>query len=189
MPWRIIKLGLIILIAIVFIYCNRTYIPKPRGFYRIDLPEHKYQEYKSDFPYNFTHSVYSNVKVINKDSAWVNVEYPSLNGKIHMSYKSINNNLQVFVEEAHMLAYKHSSKSDGISETKYLHPENDVYGVLYEIKGNVASSVQFFLTDSVRNFMRGALYIEVEPDKDSLAPVIRYLKEDIISLMESLRWK
>ncbi len=178
-----------ILVILIFSYCKSTHIPKPRGYYQINLPEHNFQNFQFDFPFSFDYSTYSNINVINSDSSWLNIEYPSLNGKIHLSYKTVNNNLSVFLEEAHMLAYKHSSKSDGISETKYLNNEKNVYGVMYDIKGNVASSVQFFLTDSIRNFIRGALYISVEPNKDSLAPVVQFFKEDIISLIESFNWR
>ena len=174
---------------LLFSLCNRTYFPKPKGYFRIDLPEHNFQKLQTDFPYSFNYSAYSEIDVINSDSAWLNIEYPFLKGKIHISYKSVNNNLHVFLEEAHMLAYKHSSRSDGIIETKYLNPENNTYGVMYDIKGNVASSIQFFLTDSIRNFLRGALYFEVKPNKDSLAPVVQYLKEDIITMIETFTWK
>ena len=42
-----------------------------------------------------------------------------------------------------------------------------------------ASPLQFMLTDSVSHFFRGALYYDCIPNADSLAPVTRYLKQDI----------
>ena len=71
----------------------------------------------------------------------------------------------------------------------YEDKEKSVYGVLYEIKGNAASSVQFYATDSTKHFLRGALYFNTVPNKDSLAPAIQFVEEDIIHLIETLSWK
>jgi hypothetical protein len=45
------------------------------------------------------------------------------------------------------------------------------------------------LTDSTRNFLRGALYFETEPNKDSLAPVIDFFKKDMDQIINTLKWK
>jgi gliding motility-associated lipoprotein GldD len=79
--------------------------------------------------------------------------------------------------------------ADGIGEKVFENKDKDVYGILYDIKGNTASSIQFVLTDSVKNFFRGALYFDNVPNKDSIAPVVSYLREDIVRLMESFEWK
>ena len=63
-----------------------------------------------------------------------------------------------------------------------------MYGILYQIKGNAASQVQFLLTDSVKHFLRGALYFNNRPNKDSIAPVANYITEDIVRLMETAEW-
>ncbi|MDP4963484.1 MAG: gliding motility lipoprotein GldD, partial [Salibacteraceae bacterium] len=69
--------------------------------------------------------------------------------------------------------------------------ENDaerVYGIVYDFKGETASDLQFFLTDSTNHFLRGSLYFNVYPNKDSLAPVIDYVKTDINHMLESFKW-
>jgi gliding motility-associated lipoprotein GldD len=63
-----------------------------------------------------------------------------------------------------------------------------VYGILYDIKGDAASNTQFFLTDSTHNFIRGALYFEVHPNKDSLAPVLEFINKDLVHLIETFEW-
>lgn len=172
--------------------CEKKYTPKPRGYFRIDLPEKKYQKLESNYPFVFD---YPEFTVINKDSSnssqkyWINIEYPELNGKIHISYLAINNNLNQIIEDTRKLAYKHSIKADAINEKMFIKPEKKVYGILYDIEGNAASSVQFFLTDSINHYLRGALYFNVEPNKDSLAPVLKFVKEDITLLIESFEWK
>ena len=52
-----------------------------------------------------------------------------------------------------------------------------------------ASPFQFYLTDSVDHFVRGALYFNVVPNNDSLAPVIDYLKDDMRHMIETFEWK
>ena len=102
---------------------------------------------------------------------------------------NVDDNLSLLTEDAHRLAYKHSVKADAIEEKLWNNPDKEVYGIIYNIKGNAASSVQFFLTDSIRHYLRGSLYFYSQPDKDSLAPVIDFFREDIIHLVETLEWK
>jgi gliding motility-associated lipoprotein GldD len=66
---------------------------------------------------------------------------------------------------------------------------NRVYGTLYDLKGNTATAVQFFVTDSTKHFLRGSLYFAAEPDADSLEPVIEFFRGDIEHLIETLQWK
>lgn len=172
--------------------CNKKYAPKPRGFFRIDLPEKQYKRFDENLPYSFNYPVYTLIKKDKSKNAknnWINMEYPDLNGKIHISYLRIDDNLEEIIEDTRRLAYKHTVKAEAINEKIFLNPEKNVSGILYEIEGNAASSIQFFLTDSINHYLRGALYFNCEPDKDSLAPVIKFVKEDIIVLMESLEWE
>jgi gliding motility-associated lipoprotein GldD len=181
-----------ILIFLACIACNRSYTPKPRGYLRIDFPEKQYTLFDTSFPYSFEYPVYSTVVPdtgILREPFWINIYFPSFSGTIHISYKEVNGNLNKYVEDSRNLAYKHTIKADAILETVYTNPERQVHGVLYEIKGNAASSLQFILTDSNSHFLRGSLYFNAVPDKDSLAPVISFFKEDIVHLMESLNWK
>jgi gliding motility-associated lipoprotein GldD len=85
--------------------------------------------------------------------------------------------------------YKHTVKAENIAEIPYENAEQKVYGILYELTGNTASPVQFVLTDSNKNFFRGALYFENVPNKDSIAPIVQYVQKDIVRLIESFEWK
>ncbi len=172
--------------------CQHHYTPKPRGYLNIEFPEKIYTRFDSICPYTFEHPVYSRVLPdtdFNSEPCWVNIDFPDFDGKIHISYKEIDGNLYKYIEDSRALAYKHTIKADAIMETVYSDSQAHVYGILYEIKGNAASSLQFYLTDSTRNFLRGSLYFNAQPNKDSLAPVIAYFREDIIHLIESFRWK
>ncbi|MFC2115301.1 gliding motility lipoprotein GldD [Bacteroidota bacterium] len=185
-------LPLIIMSLLFGIACQRSYTPKPRGYLRIEFHEKDYTKYDSVCPFVFEYPVYARVvpdKDFYSEPCWINIEFPTYDGIIHISYKQVQQNLNDYIEDSRSLTYKHTIKADAIKETVYTNSELDVHGILYDIKGNAASSIQFYLTDSSKHFLRGSLYFNVQPDKDSLAPVIAYFKEDIIHLIESFEWK
>jgi gliding motility-associated lipoprotein GldD len=176
--------------------CKPDYSPKPRAYYRIDLPDKEYQVISDTFPYRFEYPVYGSLnrykgKWKDSDTAdyWINIEFPKFRSRVHLTFKLINNNLSALVEDAHSYAYKHNVKADAIIQSEHSNFENRVFSVLFDIKGNTASSLQFYATDSVRNFLRGALYFDCEPNKDSLAPVREFLRTDIVRMIESLTWR
>jgi len=181
-----IKFLLIGLIAILS-SCSENYSPKPLGYFRIDLSEKEYQIFDSNCPYQFLSP--KNVKIINgKNNCWYNIYYPSHDATIYLTYKMLDSNLASIVEESHKLAYDHAVRSDGIIEKVYVNEEKQVYGVLYDIHGNSASNLQFFVTDSTNHFLRGSLYFNTVPNSDSLQPVKDYIKKDLQTLIESLKW-
>ncbi len=183
---------LILILTILLVRCSENYTPKPRGYFRVSFPEKKYQKFESKAPYSFDIPVYSKMvpDTIDKDGKWwYNLVFPSMKATIHISYKDIKGNLEKYLEDSRTLVYKHTIKADAINEQTFINPEKKVYGILYEIKGNAASPYQFFITDSTKHFVRGALYFNVYPNKDSLAPSFKFLKKDIIRLMETVEWK
>lgn len=188
---RLYHIITLLLLLLVFA-CQPSSTPKPRGFLRVDFPEREYVLFDSVCPYTFEYPSYGRI-VPDTDyltePCWINIDFPDYEGTIHISYKEVNQNLNDFIEDSRELTYKHTIKADAIQETVYTSPELEVHGILYDIKGNAASSIQFYLTDSNAHFLRGALYFNVEPDKDSLAPVISFFREDIIHLVESFAWK
>ena len=85
---------------------------------------------------------------------------------------------------------KHIQKATSINETLISKPDKKVFGILYKIEGiGAASSVQFYITDSTKNFVRGALYFEVAPNNDSLKPVIEFVNKDISKFIDSFEWR
>jgi gliding motility-associated lipoprotein GldD len=186
------KYSSLIFVALIFFSCGRTYTPKPTGYFRIDLPPHEYVSFSGDCPFSFSYPAFARIvddKSTNAEPCWLNIELTGYNGNIHLSYKPVRNNFNELVEDTRNLVYKHTIKADAISERFYTSPDEKVYGILYEIKGNAASNVQFFITDSIRHFMRGALYFNVQPNKDSLSPLIQHFTADISHLMETFAWE
>lgn len=176
-------------IILFLISCEQTYSPKPFGYYRIDMPNHEYQKFDTIFPYTFDYPKYSKIEIINSDSSWLNIVYPKNNAKIYITYKKVNNSLSSILDENQNFVNKHLIKADAIDEKLFINDTNKTYGTLYLIKGNAASSINFFLTDSVNNFLRGSLYFYCHPNKDSLKPVIDFIQVDVENLMKSLKWK
>ena len=195
MPERRIKRTIcpIIFVAffLLFSTCKQTFSPKPRGYFRIDFPKKEYRLYQSQCNYTFEYPVYGEIVNYEGDKSepcWINIEFPAFKGKIYLTYKKVNKNLILLTEDIRTLAYKHIIKADDIIENPVDYPDRNVYGIIYDIKGNTASSCNFYLTDSTNNFLSGALYFNVMPNKDSLAPVINFFKKDIDHLIETFEW-
>jgi gliding motility-associated lipoprotein GldD len=192
---KIFLLGIIILFLSG---CKEKHTPKPRGFFRIDFPEKQYELLNRNFPYTFEIPEYSRITPDRQNpdkKAWINVEIPANNAEVHISYYDLQTGnkpqrelLAEFMEESHELAYKHSIKANAIEEQVFMNPGREVYGTVYRIKGNAASPMQFFLTDSTEHFLRGALYIRATPDIDSLRPVIDFLEKDVVRIIETTNW-
>lgn len=183
----------VILAALLLGGCNNDYVPKPRGYYRIDLPVREYKTFDAAFPYTFDYPAYATLLPDNSPMAepyWINLNFTPFHAQLHISYKVINGNLSKYLDDAHTLVNKHIPKANSITQRQFVDPVNKVYGIVYDIKGtDAASAFQFYLTDSNSRFLRGALYFNLVPNNDSLAPVIEYLKADIEHLINTFRWK
>lgn len=181
-------------LLILFVSCdNKTYQPKPRGYFRIDFPEKEYVTLDTVNYYSFEYPVYSKITpdyLSPEEKEWVNVEFPSFKGTIHISYKSVDGNLNKYLEDSHYMMTKHISRAMGIRDSVIMNPDKKVYGLVYFLEGEgVASPLQFYLTDSTTHFLRGSLYFNVKTNNDSLAPVINFITDDIRHLISTIEWK
>ena len=116
---------------------------------------------------------------------------PQFAGRIYISYKAIGsqNNFDSLREDARKMAYKqHMQIATGIQEVEIRNPHHSG-GIFYELGGNTATANQFFITDTAKHFLRGALYFDATPNADSLGIVNDFLKEDLLHLINTLKWK
>lgn len=185
---------IVIVLSALFLLaaCSESPMPKPYGYFRVELPEAHYSIMDTlNFPYRFELSENADIdlKQVKNEKYWMDVQYPTLNATLYCSYKPIQNNLFELSEDSRKYVYKHAVKADGIAETAYNNANKKVYGIFYDIQGNTASSMQFVITDSTKNFFRGALYFDNVPNKDSIAPMVNYIRKDMIRLMETFEWK
>lgn len=174
--------------------CQQHYAPKPRGYFRIEFPEKAYTTISGDCPYTLNIPVYAEMEPDRSADAqpcWADVHFPQFNARIHLSYMPVSgpDNFNELVEDARTFAFNHTVRATAIDQQRIRYPENGVYGLKYEISGNTASSIQFFVTDSTQHYLRGALYFHEKPRLDSIQPVLEFLKADIDTLIGSLRWK
>jgi len=192
------SLPVILILLSLLSSCKDVAVPRPKGYFRISLPDKAYvsfgeTELKNKLPVDFEYPVYGNLK-FNLDNisqpGWFNIEFPSFKAKIHLTYRDIKGDLEELIEQTYTMNVKnHIIKADAINEQVINKDNSKIYGILYELKGNTATAVQFYVTDSIKHYLRGSLYFEAEPNADSLAPVIDFFREDIIHLIETLNWK
>jgi len=169
-------------------------VPKPPGHPRIVLPAHAYTPLQGAFPYTFEvsqHAVVTQDTSPRAEKYWINIYYPAFEANIRLTYKPVRNSPQLLREyfsDAYKLTAKHQIKASSIQEksftTRQGHP-----AIMAELCGQVPSQVQFYTTDMARHFLRGALYFDTATQNDYLAPVIAFIREDIIHLIQTLEWK
>ena len=174
--------------------CEEDFSPKPRGYNRIDLPPHEYKKLEGDRPYSFERSVHAQVlrdsSLIAEDH-WIDLWYPMFRSNIQITYKDLSKdkeNLQEHIKDAFKLKEGHLKKAYEVDEAVINLP-NGKTAMVFQLKGEVPSQCQFFITDSTHHFLRGALYFRTATKNDSLEPVINYMKEDIMHLLNTLEWK
>lgn len=182
---------------ILAVGCGREYTPKPKAYPRMVLPQKAYQAMDSQgCPFSFEIPTYSSInytpdlkKMNEEDNCWMDVVFDSLNATFHISYKQINNKvkLKTLIEDAHKLTSKHIKKAEFIDQRR-IETDKNVYGLFSDVGGNAASSMQFFLTDSVSHYLFGSLYFSSTPNYDSIQPAIHFLKDDMLHLIESFEW-
>ena len=178
--------------------CNNEYMPKPKAYHRIVFPEKSYELYSNPgCPFQFEFPGYAKVvwdstffNESQKNPCWLNVDFQELNGKIHISYAELaeKEDLAKRIEDAHTLTFKHTKKADFIDESK-ISNQYGVKGMLYEVGGDAASSVQFYVSDDSKHFLRGSLYFETSPNIDSMGIVVDFVKVDMLHLLSTFQWK
>lgn len=194
--WHIYACWIMLLGTCTFLSsCSKPATPKEYGYYRIALPQPQYQTSELDpvmksFPYAFQLSTSAKPVIIpeSNEHYWVNINYPSLNATIYCSYKPIRHNLKQLLDDANEFVFSHAIKATAIPEREYHNPIQNVHGMYFSLEGNTATPVQFYLTDSTHHFVRGSVYINCVPNRDSLAPIIDYLQTDVTHMIESFRW-
>jgi gliding motility-associated lipoprotein GldD len=185
------KCSALIMIGLLITACDGPHIPKPRAQLRIDLPEHEYRDSSAPCPFQTQVSAFSQEILRKNDGAncWIDLRYPKQNATLHLTYKPVHDDLKILLEEAHGLTYEHHIIADGIGSRNFVDTLTHVNGTLYEVSGEVASNTQFYLTDSTKHFLRGALYFNCAPNEDSLAPVTAFIREDVVRFIEALEWR
>lgn len=180
--------------VLLFYSCSeQEYFPKPKAYLYLALPTQEYKKFDTAYPYQFEYSKNAIILDNKKEKSepfWLNIYYPSFGATLYVSYKKVDNRLQILIEDSRQLVMKHIPKADAINEKIIENKQDRVFGLIYDISGSgVASPYQFYITDSVKHFLRGALYFNQSPNNDSLAPIINFIKTDAEHLISSFKWK
>lgn len=169
--------------------CGEETLPKPKAGLRLEYPKAEYKKYSGNSECLFSFDINSLSSVREKGkSCDLDIEYPKMKATIYLSYKRVNNNIRNLLRDAQKFTYDHTIKADNIASTLFVNDTTRVYGMFYQVYGNAASQAQFYVTDSVSNFISGSVYFKVTPNYDSVQPASNYLEKDVRRIMESLRW-
>src|ERR1700712_687975 len=212
---QVYRIITVIVLTLLFAGCNSTYSPKPRGYFKIDFPVRAYQKFDNpEFPYSFEYPVYSTIirdtsffEEKPENPYWLNIDFPRFNGKIYISYNIIGgktvykikrkenyvdsvgvNTFEKLIKGSYELTFKHTYKASSIEDSVF-RTKNGIEGIYFKLSGNTATANQFLLTDSVKNFLRGALYFDATPNEDSLGIVNDFLQQDMNHLINTFKWK
>lgn len=203
------------LLLVTSVSCNENYSSKKRGYFKIDFPQKEYRQFNDpNFPFSFEYPVYGNVirdstffENNPDDKYWVNVDFPKFNARLFLSYKIIGgksvykvkmgdgrykdslgiNEFEKLVNDAYNLTGKNEIVSPSIRDSVF-ESTTGISGVFFRVGGNVATGRQFFLTDTSKNFIRGALYFNATPNADSTNIVQDFLHKDIEHLLNTFKW-
>lgn len=177
-----------ILLSLVLFSCAKEPIPKPIGELRLEYPAPRYQKFSPACPFTFEYSDFARIDQ-GKKECWYYITYPKMKARVFLTYYPIHNDFPLHLREAEKLVYEHTIKASSIDTKSFSYPEKRVFGNFYELKGQSASNIQFYATDSTRHFLTANLYFNTRPKPDSLAPAIDYIKKDMLRMIDTFEWK
>ncbi|MDR2916115.1 MAG: hypothetical protein LBV74_15035 [Tannerella sp.] len=186
------KVGILYLFIVLTLLSCDEYTPKPKGYQRVirsQVEDIKFSGAKFSFIYPGDACIESLISEAEPE-LWYSLHYKQYNATLHFTYIPLSNrNLNEILDDSYRLAYSHVSMAQGISQTQFSDSLHHTFGIIYDIRGSVASPVQFYVTDGISNFLRGSLYFDQMVKADSVAQVVSFIRKDIVHIMESLEWK
>nr|WP_322623229.1 gliding motility lipoprotein GldD [uncultured Flavobacterium sp.] len=174
-------------VATVLTGCGEDPKPKPEAFLRLDYELGNNKRFDAACPFTFDYN--SNAIIKDKGNCALVLQYPKMKATIYLSYKPVNNNLDLLVRDAERLTYEHVIKADNINSQPFVNRDSKVYGMFSSVGGNAATNAQFYVTDSIHHFITGSMYFYAKPNFDSIMPAAAYIKNDMQNLVESIHWK
>lgn len=191
---------IILYILLSLIACNdneQTGMPKPRTYPRVEFPKKEYTSFNSE-NCNFKFEYPKYAKVVQEtnffegetpNDCWYNVVFPQFNGQLYLTYYSINSikEFDKYIVNSFELTSAHNIKANGRKET-LVKNEFNTSGLLFKVSGDVASHTQFFLTDTTKHFIRGALYFNNKVNLDSMRIIQEFIDKDVTHLLNTFQW-
>jgi gliding motility-associated lipoprotein GldD len=184
---KLLGFGLLTAVSALSISCKEETLPKPKAYLRLDYTLGNYKPFDADCPYTFAYNEAARVK--NKGECNYVIEYPKMRATVYLTYKPVNNNLEKLLKDAEKLTYEHVIKADDINSQPFVNAQNKVYGMFSQVGGDAATNAQFYVTDSTSHFLTASMYFYAKPNYDSVMPAASYIKEDMKTIMETIKWK
>jgi len=173
---------------LTLVSCKKEATPKPNAYLALNYPAQEYKTYTNSY-HHFTFDLNKTAEVKELKSTAFEVHYPEMKATIFLNYKTVNNNLDALLKDAQKLTYEHFIKADEIVEQPFINSKDRVYGMFYNVEGDAATNVQFYATDSVKNFVVASLYFYAKPNFDSILPASHYIQQDMRQILESIKWE
>ena len=170
---------------------NNSSLPKQDAYLRIEFNKpnyltHKSQNSKINFFYNASSSSLNYIS-----ARTINLDYKKLGMSLDLSFDKLNDETELtnYLRDFNLLLDAHTKRSNGFLIKEFENRNYSTYGKLYEFRGDVASPIQFFLTDSINNFIHGSVNMTVKSKYDLIYPSVQYIKNDILVFFESINLK
>jgi gliding motility-associated lipoprotein GldD len=182
---------------------NKVKVPDDKSNYKVNVPtentgpapeltKHEYTKYQSNCGFKFDLSKLYKVNDIEIEKSgsmcYKKIDLGKLNGEINFLYLKMQEPLSTYVNYSNDQVDGHKIKANAINDLRIINKKNRVFGTFFELKGDVATPFQFYLTDSTKYFVRGEVLFNCRPNYDSLLPSINYLKTDLLHLIETFEW-
>ena len=174
-------------VSLLFCSCKDAVLPKPASQLRLDYPVAKYAKFENHCPFLF--AINEDAIIKEDKNCGFEIKYPKMKATIYITYKTVNGNIDKLLRDAQKLTYEHVIKADDILEQPYINSDKKVYGMFYRVNGNAATNAQFYATDSTKHFITASVYFYAKPNFDSIMPAADYIKNDMQTLLETLKWK
>ncbi|WP_353084481.1 gliding motility lipoprotein GldD [Flavobacterium sp.] len=182
-----IYIGTSLFSALLLVSCKNEVLPKPSSQLRLNYPIAKYAAFENHCP--FTFNINSDAEIKEDKNCGFTITYPKMKATIYLTYKPVNGDINKLLRDAQKLTYEHVIKADDILEQPFINHEKKVYGMFYKVSGNAATNAQFYATDSVKHFLTASVYFYAKPNFDSIMPAADYIRNDMQTLMETIKWK
>jgi gliding motility-associated lipoprotein GldD len=175
------------ILSLSLLSCGDEKMPKPTGQLSLEYPPAKYMKFSNSCGFDFDKNELAEIKA--SSNCGLEIHYPKMKATVYLTYKPVQNNLEILLTDAQKLTYEHAIKANDIAEQPYVNLDRKVYGMFYQVGGNAATNAQFYVTDSTRNFVTASMYFYSKPNFDSILPAADYIKNDMKQIIESIKWK
>ena len=172
--------------------CDETnYLPREKGFLRLEFEKPTYDTFSSEASkLNFIfNNAYSSFEIVSDEK--IVLKYKDIKIDLVLSDVELENlsSFEESIRNFYVFLEPHRKKSNQISIKEFKSVDNKRFAKVFEMRGPVASPLQFYVTDSINHFLFGSMNVMVKSNYDSIYPSIMYVKNDIFSIIESVNWE